>query len=163
MITITIRDKEVNGLLSRLRTRVSTLKPVLTEIGEIVRSSVVRTFQEGGHPTRWVASRRAIREGGQTLTDTGRLRDSINVRAYARHVEVGTNVKYAAIHQFGGTTGPRIITPKHKKALYWPGAAHPVRAVKHPGSTIPARPFLAVQDEDWTEIKRAIREYLERE
>ena len=27
-----------------------------------------------------------------------------------------------------------IHIPKDKKALYWPGAAHPVRKVNHPGS-----------------------------
>ena len=31
-------------------------------------------------------------------------------------------------------TRPHTILPKDKKALYWPGAAHPVRRVNHPGS-----------------------------
>jgi phage gpG-like protein len=42
----------------------------------------------------------------------------------------------------------------------WPGAAHPVRVVKHPGSDIPARPFLMVQDEDWEEIRHIAFNYL---
>jgi phage gpG-like protein len=32
--------------------------------------------------------------------------------------------------------------------------------VNHPGSVIPARPFLSLTDGDVEEIKRAIREYL---
>lgn len=31
-------------------------------------------------------------------------------------------------------TPPHIIRPKNKKALYWPGAAHPVKLVHHPGT-----------------------------
>jgi len=40
--------------------------------------------------------------------------------SYAPHVEFGTK--------------PHVIVPKDKKALYWPGAAHPVKRVNHPGS-----------------------------
>jgi len=45
---------------------------------------------------------------------------------YARYVHDGTRA-----HQ---------ILPNAKKALYWPGAAHPVRSVQHPGTR--AQPFL---------------------
>jgi phage gpG-like protein len=76
-------------------------------------------------------------------------------------VEVGTNVAYAAIHQFGGKTKPRVIQPKNGKALFWPGAAHPVQSVNHPGSTIPARPFLPDESGlDWAEIESALTRYL---
>jgi len=27
-----------------------------------------------------------------------------------------------------------IIVPRYKRALYWPGAAHPVKMVRHPGT-----------------------------
>jgi hypothetical protein len=39
---------------------------------------------------------------------------------------------YAPFVEFG--TKPHQIFPKDKKALYWPGAAHPVRMVNHPGT-----------------------------
>jgi phage gpG-like protein len=82
------------------------------------------------------------------LTDTSTLRNSINFRALARGVEGFTNVEYAAIHHLGGQTPAHEIRPRVKKALFWPGAAYPVKLVKHPGSKIPARPFLLFQDED---------------
>ena len=31
-------------------------------------------------------------------------------------------------------TGPHAIYPRFARALYWPGAAHPVRSVMHPGT-----------------------------
>jgi hypothetical protein len=39
---------------------------------------------------------------------------------YGRHLEEGTP--------------PHIIRPKNKKALYWRGAKHPVKVVRHPGT-----------------------------
>lgn len=74
--------------------------------------------------------------------DTGRLRSSIVSRSEGsgRSVGyvVGTNVNYAAAVEYG--TAPHVIKPRYKKALYWPGAAHPVAQVNHPGTA--AKPFL---------------------
>jgi hypothetical protein len=39
---------------------------------------------------------------------------------------------YAPYVEFG--TKPHVIVPKDKKALYWPGATHPVMRVNHPGT-----------------------------
>ena len=39
---------------------------------------------------------------------------------------------YAPMVEFG--TKPHTIVPKNAKALFWPGAAHPVRKVNHPGT-----------------------------
>lgn len=36
-------------------------------------------------------------------------------------------------------TRPHVILPRDKKALYWPGAGHPVKKVHHPGTK--ANPF----------------------
>ncbi len=41
-------------------------------------------------------------------------------------------VRYGGILEEGSK--PHIIRPKNKKALYWKGASHPVKAVKHPGT-----------------------------
>ncbi|WIC88818.1 minor capsid protein [Streptomyces phage OnionKnight] len=74
--------------------------------------------------------------------DTGRLRSSIVSRAEtsgrtAGYV-IGTNVNYAAAVEYG--TSPHVIKPVNKRALYWPGAAHPVASVNHPGTR--AQPFM---------------------
>jgi HK97 gp10 family phage protein len=74
--------------------------------------------------------------------DTGRLRSSIVSRAEGsgRRVGyvVGTNVNYAAAVEYG--TAPHVIKPRFKKALFWPGARHPVAFVNHPGTK--AQPFM---------------------
>ncbi len=47
-------------------------------------------------------------------------------------------VKYAPFVEYGSK--PHVILPKNKKALYWPGAAHPVSRINHPGSR--ANPYM---------------------
>jgi len=37
-------------------------------------------------------------------------------------------------------TEPHIIRPRTKQALWWPGARHPVKMVRHPGTQ--AQPFI---------------------
>ncbi|MFD7410150.1 HK97-gp10 family putative phage morphogenesis protein [Kitasatospora purpeofusca] len=74
--------------------------------------------------------------------DTGRLRSSIVAipqgGRFTYTVTIGTNVEYAADVEYG--TAPHVIVPKDKKALWWPGAAHPVARVNHPGTR--AQPFM---------------------
>lgn len=69
--------------------------------------------------------------------------------------EIGPQgVPYAAIHEFGGVTKPHRITPRGAKVLAFQmnGKDTFAKYVNHPGSTIPARPYLrpalaAKQDE----------------
>ena len=54
---------------------------------------------------------------------------------------IGSNVHYAAIHEFGGVTAPHVIRPRRGKALsfFIGGRQVCVHSVNHPGSQIPAR------------------------
>jgi phage gpG-like protein len=76
---------------------------------------------------------------------TGRLRRSIHAVAggtdAAPSAAVGTNVVYAAIHEFGGKTRPHRIEPKEKMALAFMVVGQEVFAknVNHPRSRMPER------------------------
>jgi HK97 gp10 family phage protein len=71
--------------------------------------------------------------------DTGALQGSILGKMTGAYSgEVAPHVDYAIYVEFG--TRAHIITPKNAKALYWPGAAHPVKSVNHPGT--PAQPYM---------------------
>ena len=70
---------------------------------------------------------------------TGALRDSVSV-AYGGPLtgKVAYGAPYASfLHEGTGIYGPRgqmiIIRPKNKKALFWPGASHPVGVVRQKG------------------------------
>lgn len=79
-----------------------------------------------------------------TVTVKGALELAVKFEAAAGKLSnaraiVGTNLKYAkAVHD---GSPPHIIRAKKAKALFWPGARHPVRSVRHPGTK--AQPFLA--------------------
>jgi hypothetical protein len=65
---------------------------------------------------------------------TGNLRRTITSRVEqgGKRGVIGTNAPYARPVHDGSR--PHIITAKRAKALYWKGASHPVRSVKHPGN-----------------------------
>ena len=70
---------------------------------------------------------------------TGHLRRSIAYKTTMSEGVVHTsNVVYAIGVEKG--TRPHTIKPKNKKMLYWQGASHPVKQVRHPGSK--AKPYL---------------------
>ena len=70
---------------------------------------------------------------------TGHLRRAVSTDIKSLEATVHTsNVKYAIMVEKG--TKAHLIKPKNKKMLYWKGASHPVRSVRHPGSR--AKPFL---------------------
>jgi phage gpG-like protein len=128
---------------------------------------------------------RVLRRAQENLTgrslkvDTGRLRGSFGVPVVSpdgTRGSIGTDVEYARIHEYGGTTRPHLIAAKRAKTLaFVPGSFYgPVRRtskgrffkgdfgpvyprfVKHPGSIIMARPYLRPALNDSLEDIRAI-------
>ncbi len=138
-ISMDFDDAEVRAALGRMVGRLANPAPVLDEIGGRLVRSTIRRFEleRGPDGMPWKPSRRAQEEGGQTLTDTARLRSSITHRVSGDAVEVGTNVIYGAIHQLGGQAGRG-------------------RSV-----TLPARPYLGVDAGDRRAILRLVRRALE--
>ncbi len=178
MMSVKVDATNVLAMLQKLQEKASNMTPVLSYIGERIRSSVLQNFEVGGRWSgtvgdwhgggkKWAplsqgrkAFKQSVGNDSKTLQFNGNLRNSISPVITDNQVEIGTNVAYAAIHQFGATKGPFQIKPKNKKALFWPGARHPVAIVNHPGFTIPARPFLVVQDTDIAAITAKIASYL---
>lgn|GEM_PF-655576 len=72
--------------------------------------------------------RHRVREGSDTLT-----------------VTFGTDVPYAPIHEFGGHTPPRVLRPREAGGVLSfliGGRRVFAKSVNHPGSRMPARPFM---------------------
>jgi len=83
--------------------------------------------------------------GASILYASGALLRSIDYVANYDYIAVGSGLKYAAIHQFGGE-----IKPKEKKALRFfavGGAAVFAKLVK-----MPARPYLGLSADNTAEI-----------
>src|SRR5690606_20982611 len=149
---LTISKGQLTATLNLLANERLT-RPLLRTIGNLMVNDARMNFRMSRGPDgqRWAPLK--LRDG-KPLLDTGRLRNSITSRlVYAggeNSVEIGTNVKYAPVQQFGA-----LIKPRHKKFLLFPGAGGKGRiAAKQ--VVIPARPFIGLADRQVKKINQAI-------
>jgi phage virion morphogenesis protein len=165
LIQVRIDDTEVRRAMDGLAARLANLRPFYKNVGEELVQSTQKRFDEQrdpeGHPwKRDLPSTWARKKTKRILRESGQLQDTIHYQAGSHELLVGSNKSYAAIHQLGGQTKAHVIRPKNKKALFWAGAAHPVKSVRHPGSKIPARPFLGMSERDKTRILEIAADYM---
>lgn len=131
-------------------------KRLMESIGAYGVSSTHQRFIDAAGPDGrpWKESGRALRQG-KTLRDSARLFQSFMWNAGVDFAEWGTNVIYAGIHQFGG-----IIRAKTQKGLSFRGADGDFRVVQ--SVTMPARPYLGVNEQDEKRIGDIAAKWLQR-
>ncbi len=170
-LKVKIDDSGIKKLLEMGR-RAGSLEPAFRLIGETVRTSMVKNFEVGGRYSepgspkggnkKWkplaiatlysgrkkknVLNKKGgyrkgmspdeIRERRKILIKSGLLMSSLTYIPSNGGVVIGSNRDYAAIQNFGGKAG------RGRKI------------------TIPARPFLVVQNEDWREINLELTDYI---
>ncbi len=124
--------------LGKAAHKLGDTQALMESVGDALVSGTLKRFDDEEEPTgkKWPKSKRAAKEGGQTLTDKALLRRSIDYAATPDKVMVGSNLKYARIHQLGGKTGK----------------GHKV--------TMPARPYLGVSAEDMEEVRETMADFL---
>lgn len=191
-VTVTVDDRQVREALQHLATRLRDLGPVLDAIGAVVLKQTQMRFrnQAGPDGQPWKPSQRAqgLRAGvgrgkaiGDTLRDTGRLRNSLSFRGAEGNVFelgdssvlVGTNVVYAAMMQFGATRGQfgsvQASIPRHQVRSFVRRDGVAVRAHERgpfvrtqpqPWGPIPPRPFVGTNDADLAEILATMAGFL---
>lgn len=117
-----IEVKNLDKIINNLNQKKSQLKPKSAEL--------TRDLTNIAH--KWVQKEAPRR--------TGKLKAGVskNIKDTSGHVFISKSVSYADAVLEG--TRPHQITPKYKRALYWPGASHPVTSVQHPGTK--SNPFL---------------------
>ncbi|NLS00189.1 phage virion morphogenesis protein [Rhizobium sp. P38BS-XIX] len=158
-ISVTINDQAVVRGFEQLTRLMTNTRPVMAAIGtELVASTHMRfVTQQDPDGQPWHILNPTYAEGKRNtriLTESGRLRDSINSRPGNDQVLVGTNVIYAAPHQFGA-----VIEPKSASHLFFRMGGELVVAKK---VTLPARPFLGISSDDQTSIAEIVFEFVER-
>ena len=144
--------------LSGLVDAINDPSPLLAELGEYGLRSTRARFKTQTAPdgTAWAAlqpwsQKEKRRNKNRILTLNGYLRGQMTWQLVGdRTVEIGSNLPYAAVHQFGAT-----IKPRAAKVLIFRG--HAAKSV-----TIPARPYLGLSDEDRSEIVGRTLEWLQR-
>jgi phage gpG-like protein len=93
--------------------------------------------------------------GRKILQGDGELKKSVVDHVTDEYVEVGSPLVYARIHQLGG-----IIRPKRAPALAIPIGGGKV--IKLQKVTMPARPYLHLQELDYQVMVRVAHDYLVR-
>jgi phage virion morphogenesis protein len=120
---IQVDDSWAVVALGRFRLSLQQHDELLREIGMAQLVSVRRTFREQGSPANsWVPlSPNTIKRdpkrygaGHKLLIGKGTLLNSINYAVQANGVVIGTNLKYAAVHQFGSRDRKAAIGPQTK-------------------------------------------------
>lgn len=165
MIQAQLDSADVRRSLEMLRVSCQDASPVMRVIAGDMERAVEKNFASEGRPA-WVGLTAGtiagrIKSGtwpGKILQRTGQLASSIVTRSDSTSATVGTNLAYAAIHQFGGKTRAHTITARKGKALAFGGIFR--RQVRHPGSKIPARPFLALDHGDERQIQESVLLFL---
>lgn len=145
-ITISVDDKAITNALHELQSKVINLEPVMEDIGQILMNSTRDRFEQGIDPTGkpWVTlqpwyQKQKKKNKNLTLVLNHDLMNSINPQATSNSVTIGTNRKYAAMHQFGGVVG---------------------KGSPFAGKEIKARPFLGISNDDKENILDAVLDHM---
>lgn len=129
----------ISRRLEKMLRGVEYKEPLMDELGGLMVASTIDRFENSKSPDgiSWAPSERALAEGGKTLIDKGLLMGSITHVPGNDQVEVGSNLVYAGIHQFGGDAG------------------------RSGSSEIVARPYLGISIGDEFAIEEATQDYLQ--
>jgi len=139
-VTTTVKLDNLTGIQKRLQ----RMQHFYEGAGELMVNSIMKNFEEQGRPTRWKTLAAATLLGGagyggqkftqkksatkgfqrhlqgkQILQSSGMLRNSIKKEATPAHALVGSNLIYAAIHNFGGMAGRghKVFIPERRYIL----------------------------------------------
>lgn len=142
-IEIKIDNKKIEKALLEIAQKTSNLRPLMKNIAGIMADSTEENFKEEGRP-KWkdlsektkTTRKKTGHYPGQILQVSGQLALSITTQYDDSSAVIGSNKVYAAIHQLGGQAG------KNKK------------------TTIPARPYLVVTDDDFEDILSQTQKYI---
>ncbi len=129
-------------LLERMRNAPRVILPAIAramdEQNLLTIGHISRTRMHGQGPYPESEHRLGVR--------SGRLWKSLHaskarVTGFGVQSAIGSNIKYAGIHEFGGEIKPHRIVPRSAKALRFKlgGKTIFARSVQHPGAHYPAR------------------------
>ena len=140
-LSVKIKDDEARSLFAQLERRGANTRIAMASIGEYMLRRTDERFSAEKDPegNPWQPlSEETLKKKKHTkiLTESSNLRSRIVYKADVDSVALGTNVIYGAIHQLGGKAG------RGRKV------------------TIPARPYLGVNDEDLREFVEILADHL---
>ena len=173
-IRIEVDDTRIQAALNRLLRVSQDLSPVMVEIAGHLEAGVKSRFrsQTGPDGQKWPAlsetTKKRRRKTGHTpitiLQQSGLLARSIQSHSDKMSAVAGTNVWYAATHQFGaakGEFGSFSVIARMIRGKYTRLKSNPT--VQVPWGKIPARPFLGLSEDDTRNILDTINDFIEQQ
>ncbi|OUR89889.1 phage virion morphogenesis protein [Gammaproteobacteria bacterium 42_54_T18] len=137
-VSVDVRgQKQISQALDRLLRQGSDLEPAFRDIGEYLLESTQQRFVDqqapDGEPWEPLSPNtlKKKKRPDRVLTETGTLVDTLNYQLGANQLMLGSNLEYAATHQFG-----------------------------READGIPARPFLGIAPFEQVEILDILRDHL---
>lgn len=135
---------------------------VIPAFAERIRRSIQLNFSREGRPDKWKKSKRVAEKGGQTLSLSGKLRNSFSYRVKGNKITIGTNIIYAKIHNFGGEINKIVTVKEHKRNIKqaFGKSLESVKAIvigshqRKMNTKIPKRQFMMIQREDIEYLKK---------
>ncbi|MDD3150840.1 MAG: phage virion morphogenesis protein [Candidatus Gastranaerophilales bacterium] len=139
-----VNFKNTTEALLKVARKCEDMKPLMKNIAGIMADAVEENFEQEGRPDKWqelaestIKHRKNTKHWpGRILQVEGQLATSVTTQYDNESAIIGSNLEYAAIHQLGGQAG------KGKKV------------------TIPARPYLKIDDSDNKKMLEEIKNYL---
>ena len=165
MYKVELETNEAQAAFARIASHLSDLRPLMTELGEVMIARTKDNFVRGESPDgqKWAS------KAPSTLAAYTARKDPIDLRplfgpsrqlssqifyeATPNELRWGSNLIYAAVMQFGanrGEFGTKTGVDKNGRDFSMPV----------PWGDIPARPYLGIGADDSRVLIEAIEEYL---
>lgn len=147
--------------LEKLRRALDRRDLMLEEIGQVLATRTRERFREGRGPdgAEWKPlSPKTLKrkKNSRILVESGELHGSIHHEVQGDTVAIGTNLKYAGVHQFGDTIQRER---KRRSAKGFVLGGEPVAQSK---IAIPARPFLGLSKSDEKQVVDIVKKHVAR-
>jgi phage gpG-like protein len=157
--------QELADTFGEAAARAGDIKPVLVDFSYRMKGSINENFISGGRPVKWTPTQDPPPNHRATLINTGALYDSATAftegntdvvlaaggsgqpPAKAPTLQYGAN--YAAKQRVAGTPGGGTFASKRTR-----------QNVHRSAITIPARPYLIIQDADLDYLGKALPNYV---
>lgn len=118
-VKIEIEERVKKSFFNKIANR----KPLMKEISLMALSAIQKNIESGIKPDNAPLTK-IVKQGNNTLRDTGKLRSSLTARHSEIEAAVGTNVPYAHIHNPEDGRTATVIRPKGAKFLCLPASAY---------------------------------------
>lgn len=153
--------KELKGFIRRCKDMRPILSIIAMDMKKQIQSNIDKEMTADGKP--WKKSKRAIKDGGTTLRDTGRLYNSFATHSTRSTARVGTNVKYARALNYGmkkGDNGRITVNVKPFTRKNGQKVKGHTRNIISPWGDIPERKFMSLSSEQKEKYTEMIKNYV---